>query len=210
MTEQTNLSEQVLSTPVEASRSLSLARALSALFNPLLINVAAFIIVGVLAVGGSTGLTWALICIVTQALPIVVFYAIRLKQGVYTDGDISVRSQRHELYIFSLIALIVGSLVLVQFGLPRPFLALLVSAIVIGVINGTINTFWKISAHSTSMATMATVGLMYVTWLGMSLWACSLMVGWARVKTRNHTPGQVFAGLAVAALVVTVVFDLML
>jgi membrane-associated phospholipid phosphatase len=40
------------------------------------------------------------------------------------------------------------------------------------------------------------------------LWATAALVGWARVRTRNHTPRQVIAGFAVAALVMSGAFAL--
>src|SRR3712207_8306763 len=55
--------------------------------------------------------------------------------------------------------------------------------------------FWKISAHSSSIGATATVALLYSRPLGVLLWACAIAVGWARVRTRNHTPMQVLAGL---------------
>jgi len=38
------------------------------------------------------------------------------------------------------------------------------------------------------------------------LWLCALAVGWARVRTRNHTTLQVIAGLVVAAAIISVSF----
>jgi membrane-associated phospholipid phosphatase len=193
------------------TNSLAFAKLLSAIFNPLVVNIATFIVVGLYGFERITdGLTWASICILSQAFPVLIYYAIGRQRGRFTDGDISVRSQRHELYLFSLVMIIAGAIILPFFGLPQPFLALLIAATIIGVVNGVVNLFWKISAHSTSLSTLASVALVYSFWLGVTLWVCTAVVGWARLKTRNHTLGQVVAGCAVAAVAVTGVFELML
>jgi len=55
---------------------------------------------------------------------------------------------------------------------------------------------------------MATVTWLFAPLLGIALWLCALAVGWARVRTRNHTPLQVLSGFAVAVSVVLIVFRL--
>jgi len=65
-----------------------------------------------------------------------------------------------------------------------------------------------ILAHSASIAATATVALLFWQGLGLLLWLCALAVGWARVRTGNHTPLQVLAGFLSALIVVLVVFQL--
>ncbi len=48
------------------------------------------------------------------------------------------------------------------------------------------------------MGSTATLASLYSEPLGLALWLCALALGWARVRTRNHTPAQVIAGLALA------------
>jgi membrane-associated phospholipid phosphatase len=189
-------------------RGYVLARLLSQIFHPILLNIIAFLIVGYAALPTpAQGLRWAGICILMSVLPLTIFYYVRLRQGAYADEDISVREQRNELYLFGFCWVLVATLLLAYIGTPRPFLALMISALVLGVINGAINLFWKISAHATAIASTATIALFYSPSLGVVLWACALLVGWARVRTRNHTPMQVLAGFCTAALVIPIVFQ---
>ena len=190
-------------------RGHALARLISQIFHPILLNICSFLIVGYasLSTHGS-GLRWAGICILVLVLPPTLFYYVRLRQGVYSDEDVSVREQRNELYLFGFIWVLISLAVLGLLGAPSPFLALMICALVIGVIAGVVNLFWKISAHATAVASTATIALLYVPPLGAFLWGCALAVGWARVRTRNHTPMQVLAGLCSATLVILVVFDL--
>jgi membrane-associated phospholipid phosphatase len=189
-------------------RSYALARLLSQIFHPILLNIGAFLIVGYAALSTpAEGLKWSGICILVLVLPPTIFYYIRLRQGVYADEDVSIREQRNELYLFGFIWALIATALLSYFGAPQPFLALLICALLFALINGGINLFWKISGHSTAIAATATIALLYSQPLGAVLWACAALVGWARIRTRNHTPMQVLAGFCSAAGVILVVFQ---
>ncbi len=185
------------------SRSYAFGLFLSRVFHPIFLNILMFLTVGYFAMPTHMqGFLWAMTCIAAMVLPPTIFFAIRLRQGVYSDEDISVREQRTELYFFGLVSVTAGAIVLVLLGLPKPFLALIVSALTMGVLGMVINSFWKISVHAGSVASAAAVATVYSRGLGLALWLCVLAVGWARIKTGNHSPLQVLAGAVLAAVVV--------
>lgn len=185
-----------------------LARRISQIFHPILMNLLSFLIVGYAALGThSIGLMWAGICILALLLPPTLFYYFRMRQGAYSDEDVSVREQRNELYLFGFVWVAIAAVGLRFLGAPGPFLALVLCALGIGLIGGVVNLFWKISAHAAAIGSVATIALLYWQPLGVALWLCALAVGWARVRTRNHTPMQVLAGLASATLVVLAAFS---
>ena len=188
-------------------RGYMLGRLLSQIFHPILLNIAAFLIVGYYTLETHVaGLKWAGLCILFQVLPPTVFFSVRLRQGAYVDEDISVRQQRNELYLFGFAWVAFITVVLTLLGAPQPFLALMICALAMGLLGGLINLFWKISVHSASIASTATIALLYSRTLGIMLWLCALVLGWARVRTGNHTPMQVLAGFGTAAAVVLAVF----
>jgi membrane-associated phospholipid phosphatase len=190
-------------------RGYALGRLVSQIFHPILLMIVTFVIVGYGSLSThAAGLKWAAICILTLILPTTIFYTIRLRQGAYSDEDVSQREQRTELYLFGLCWVLLAMPALWYFGAPWPFLGLMFCALGLGIVNGTINLFWKISAHAGSIALTATVALLYSQTLGIALWLCALVVGWARVRTRNHTPMQVLAGFCTATVMVLVVFGL--
>ena len=189
------------------SRSYAVARRISQIFHPILLNIVSFLIVGYASLSThASGLRWAGICILALILPPTAFYYLRLRQGVYSDEDVSVREQRNELYLFGFVWVLIATAGLGLLGVPAPFLALMICAMALGVIGGLINLFWKISAHATAIASTATIALLYAPSLGAALWACAALLGWARVRTHNHTPMQVLAGFGSAATVILVVF----
>jgi membrane-associated phospholipid phosphatase len=208
MAPHSNIPHEVYEAESLDGRGHALARGLSQIFHPILLNIASFLIVGYAALSTpAEGLKWAAISILVLVVPPTIFYTIRLRQGAFVDEDVSLREQRNELYLFGFIWALIAMPLLSYIGAPRPFLALTICALLLGLVNGGINLFWKISAHATSIAGTATIALLYAPALGAVLWFCAILVGWARVRTRNHTPMQVLAGFCSAVGVILVVFQ---
>ncbi len=205
MRQQPKLSGETLDSDEMESRSLLLARLLSQIFNPVFATVAAYLLIG-LQTPDEAGLAWFGGIIVIQTVPSLAYYLVRLRQGRFSDADVSVRHERNELYIFGTISVLLTIVLLLALGAPRPFLALTVGMLGIGIICGLVNLIWKISMHGAAIGALATLALIYSNILGIVFWICAVAVAWARVRTRNHTPGQVIAGLAVAAVTITVSF----
>ena len=208
MAHQRDISRDPFTSDVLPDRGYALGRLLSQIFHPIVLNITTFVIVGSFALDNyRIGLKWAGICILLLVLQPTLFFLVRLRQGAYGDEDISVRQQRNELYLFGLGWVLVATITLVLMGAPRPFVAVMVCALTMGLFGSVVNLFWKISVHSASIATTATVALLYLRTLGIVLWLLALAVGWARVRTGNHTPLQVLAGFGSAAAIVLLVFQ---
>ncbi|MGQ9826552.1 MAG: phosphatase PAP2 family protein [Roseiflexus sp.] len=205
MGQQPKLSGEALDSAEMESRSLTLARLLSQIFNPVFVTIAAYVLVGVY-VPDKSGLAWAGGIIAVQTVPSLLYYLVRLRQGGFSDADVSVRQERNELYLFGIVSVLLTSGLLLTFNAPRPFLALTVGMLGIGVVCSLINLTWKISMHGAAIGALATLALIYSNVLGIMCWVCAAAVAWARVRTRNHTPGQVIAGLAVAMVVIALSF----
>lgn len=189
------------------SRSYTFGLLLSRVFHPIFLNVLTFLLVGYHATATHLrGVLWAFACIAAMTVPTTLFFRYRFRQGAYTDEDISRRDQRTELYLFGMANVLISTAILQFVGLPRPLLALLIAALLIGLFGVTINLFWKISVHAGSVASAATVASLYTPELGVALWLGALAVGWARVRTGNHTLMQVVAGTLLSSAVVLLVF----
>src|SRR5262245_43489238 len=198
-------------TPAEVidDRGFALGRLISQVFHPILINILTFVVVGYFGLANpAAGLAWSGLCVLVAVLPPTLFYVVRRRQGAYGDEDVSIRQQRNELYLVGFVWTLIATVILAAVGLPRPYMALMIMVLALGLIGGVINLFWKISVHAASIAALATVALLYSRNLGIALWVCALAVGWARVRTGNHTPLQVLAGFLCAAAVVLTVFQL--
>jgi membrane-associated phospholipid phosphatase len=192
-----------------ASRRDALAKWLSIVFNPLFTGIAAYLVIGFYAPsGGADGPAWAGTAITLQVLPPLVFYLVQLRRGAFSDMDVSVREERNQLYLVGSITVLATLAGLALLGAPPPLMAVGVGTLVLGVVCGIVNLFWKISMHAAGMGSLATVALLYAGALGLALWGLAAAVGWARVRTRNHTPLQVLAGFFASATVMAVAFAL--
>src|SRR5215472_816795 len=144
-----NLPRDTYETATIDGRSHALGRLLSQIFHPILVNIAAYLIVGYGSLSTpASGLRWAGICILALILPGTIFYSLRRRQGAYSDEDVSVREQRNELYLVGFGCVLIATAALGLAGAPRPFLALMLCTLALGLIGGLINLFWKISAHA--------------------------------------------------------------
>lgn len=194
---------------VPQDRTYRFGRIISQIFHPTINAFAAFLLVGAMAPGLPSvryGLTWAAICIATIIIPPALYFYLRLFKGDFSDDDVSRRSERTGLYIAALLSTAIGSIVLYIFGVPFVFLRLVVAAVAVTLVCMLINFRWKISVHSASIATLSTLATLFLQSAGIVLWICAIAVGWARIRTGNHTPLQVLAGWGVAIAGVLLAF----
>lgn len=206
--EHEHLSSKSLARTTETGRTITIARLISQLFHPMLLAILDIYIVGLFnSHRWLDGLGWATLAMILFVAPPAIFFTVRLHQGIYSDEDVSIRHQRNELYFFSFGTIALGTGVLVLLDAPTAFFGLLMSVALMNLFGWVINLFWKISVHATSAAACATVAMIYSQPLGMLLWIAALMVGWARVYTRNHTVLQVLAGFALASFSVLFAFS---
>lgn len=190
-------------------RSHTVAYLFSQLFHPMISATLSFLIVGIFSTPSRlVGLAWGVLCILLLVIPTTLFYVVRLRQGVYSDEDVSDRHQRHELYFVSIVTVFVSIALLLLINAPVPLIALLTIGALLNLTNWLINLFWKISIHSSLAALSATVGMLHLLPLGLVLWFCTLLVGWSRVRTHNHTTLQVIAGICVATSLTLSVFTI--
>lgn len=207
MTRQTDLAAEAVARGAPPGRGYAVARVISQVLHPVFLGVVSIFIVGLLGVEPAReGAAWGMLCAFLQMVPPTVFFTWRLRQGAYTDEDVSDRSQRNELYIFGLANLAVGLVILGLLGAPTAIMAMVTSALALSLIAWLINLWWKISVHASSMGSTATLGALYSEPLGLGLWLCAIALGWARVRTRNHTPAQVIAGYTLATACVVATF----
>lgn len=175
---------------------------LSKLFSPLFGFIAGYGIAVFAAEHPSTAFRWAGLSMLIQIMPVLVLYRFRLRQGRYSDPDMSRRSDRNEVYLLGGASMLTAVAVLRYYGAPLAITQLALDFFLIGALCGVVNVWWKISMHASAIAAVATIATMQSRSLGIVLWLTAAAVAWARLHTRNHTPGQVAAGTVLATVVV--------
>jgi membrane-associated phospholipid phosphatase len=196
---------------VEQDGQYRLGRIISQVFHPTINGFVAYLLVGSAAPGIASvrsGLAWAATSILMIITPPSLYFYLRLFRGAYSDDDVSRRSERTGLYLVSVVSVLLGSYVLYLLGAPTPFLRLNAAALGVAIVAMMINFVWKISVHSASIGTLAMLATLFTQWLGPVLWVCAVVVGWARVRTGNHTPLQVLGGWSIAVAGVLLAFGI--
>lgn len=192
-------------------RSLALARLLSVVFSPPFTAILSWCLVLLMHTSDwASDIGWVVLTILVQIVPVGVLYFYRRHTGVYRDADVSVRHERNELYLYGSLSVLVSLLLLQLLGAPMPFRALALTTLILGIVCGLVNLVWKISMHAATIGTVATIAFFYAPALGLVLWVCALAVGWARIRTRNHSLLQVVAGLVVSTTIALVIFSTLL
>ncbi|MDZ4718882.1 MAG: phosphatase PAP2 family protein [Roseiflexaceae bacterium] len=209
MAQQRDLASDELATEAIDGPSLALARWLSLIFSPPLVTVAAYLLIAyVQPEPFAQGSGWVLLTLLVQMVPTSLLYLYRRHTGEYRDADVSVRHERNELYLVGSLSVLASIVVLNSLNAPPVYRAMAICTLGLGLVCGLVNLVWKISMHGTAIGTLATIGAIIAPTLGAVLWIIALAVGWARVRTRNHSPLQVLAGLVLAVVMTLSAFSL--
>jgi membrane-associated phospholipid phosphatase len=194
-------------TSSEGARREFLAKWLSRVFHPFVLSVIALGLSVYLETGQwRQAALWASVCLAAFLLPFSILIMVMVCLGRYSDLDVSIREQRHGLYVVAGVGLI---LLVAIFTLGRaPFVGRVASyaAVICTVVAGVVNRFSKISVHAMVAAGVAVV-LFYLSLLaGLILTVPAALVGWSRVRLKRHTWFQVIAGWSTAVACVVAVF----
>ncbi|WP_405428550.1 phosphoesterase PA-phosphatase [Micromonospora sp. NBC_00617] len=159
--------------------------------------------------GSARGLLWGLLAtLFVTGIPFA-YIVGGVRRGRLTDHHIGRREQRRVPLLVGLGSVAAGLALLVVLRAPRPLLALAVAGLVGLVVAVSVSHWWKMSIHSAVSA--GTLVILALTFGPGFLVAAPLLavVGWSRVRLRDHTVSQVLAGGVLGALIAAVVFGLL-
>ena len=145
---------------------------------------------------------WSFILIAVGILPVfsAVIYLIRKGKlnGIFT----SVRRQRTRIYLMAGVCAATGYAILVYFKAPLTLQAAFASGFCGAVIFLVVNLWWKISLHTAFMTALVTVAVILYGWIAVIAAVSVLLIAWARIELKHHSPAQVFVGALLAVLIV--------
>lgn len=189
-----------------------LARLLSHVFHPFLVSLITLILV--IYLDGTAfldAIKWTVIGFGIVILPLTIYLIINVRHGRYSDWSISIREQRHTIYILAGICFVILILVFIWAGAPAVALACLYAALPAVATAAVINRLvTKISLHAMAVAGCAAALYWVLPLPGMLLALAGVGVSWARMRLKHHTLAQILLGWGVAAGSVFIVFGLVL
>ncbi|MFI6065553.1 phosphatase PAP2 family protein [Micromonospora sp. NPDC051227] len=155
------------------------------------------------------GLVWGLLAtLFVTGIPFA-YIVGGVRRGRLTDHHVGRREQRRAPLLVGLGSVAAGLALLAVLGAPRPVLALAVSGLVGLVVAVSVSHWWKMSIHSAVAAgTLVILMLTFGTRLVVAV-PLLAVVGWSRVRLRDHTVAQVLTGAALGALIAAVIFGLL-
>jgi membrane-associated phospholipid phosphatase len=184
-----------------------LARATTEALAPAVLAAAMPVIVALVAAPTvEQALGWgAAAALFSAVIPFGVIL-LGVRRGRYTDHHLGQREQRRLPLLVGVASVAVSLVLFAVLGAPRPLTAMVAVMLAVLATVTVVNHWWKLSGHAAVAAGSATVLTLL---LGPALavtWAAVPLVGWARVRLRDHTPAQVVAGALAGAAVAGAVY----
>src|SRR3989338_6701486 len=150
-------------------------------------------------------LAWTFVSVLFASL-MGVFLVFSVRQGIFSDFDISKRQERTPVFIFTGLLSVLYFLIVFLLNGPRVLLialgALLLGVIIADIINRKI----KASIHLAVFSSFSVImGILY----GGIFWALLLiapLVAWSRVKLKKHEPLETIVGGLVGIIIVLMLY----
>ena len=184
----------------------SLARVVTELSTPALVNTVVPLVIGHQAGSVAWGATTSLAAGVVPFAGILA--GIRARR--VTDHHVTVRGERPAVMAFILVSLVLGLAAQLTWQAPRTIvaltLAMLTTLVVLALI--TVVVHWKVSVHAAVAAGSAVMLAQAMgAWWSLSLAAVPIIM-WSRVEVEDHNTRQVYVGAVTGLLVAGLVFGI--
>lgn len=131
------------------------------------------------------------------AAPIILFFILRNKKLI-ADSDASIKEERSLPFSIAIIFYLIGLVIFIYFGVNIISIAFWICYISNTVITIFINRYWKISAHAMGAAGPFAALVFLFGLSAIYFLIVIVLIGWARIKLKCHTFGQVAAGTILA------------
>ncbi|MEK7186168.1 MAG: phosphatase PAP2 family protein [Patescibacteria group bacterium] len=128
--------------------------------------------------------------------------------GIFSDLDVSNKSERPKLLISSLIICITNCIFLILFGAPK-ILILMGFGVLIGILFIFIFLRWtKISIHTAAITAFAISIVLIYGRMFIPLLLLIPIMGWARITSRRHTLREVIAGGILGSVLTIIIYSI--
>lgn len=124
---------------------------------------------------------------------IILFFYLRRK-GKLADKDASLKEERTFPYAIAVLFYLAGLIILLYFEMNHISIAFWFCYISNTILILLINKFWKISAHTMGAAGSLAVVLIQFNLYAVIPFVIVILVGWSRIRLKQHTLTQVLAG----------------
>jgi len=197
--------QAIIEAPGENTRRRRIARYVSYILAPATISLPFILLVAFYqAQDQLSALIYACITLFFLSVGPLLYIIIGVRLGKLSDIDVSRRTQRVGPFIFGIVSVMIGWLVLTLTNGPRNLQTVMIITVFSGIIMMVITFWWKISMHASSLGGVATMLTALYGAVMLPLFVLLVLVSWSRVVLRRHTVPQVIAG-SLAGIVLSLV-----
>jgi len=188
------------------------SKIVSSLFNPFYLPVLGMVVLFVFSYLSMLSWPYKL-----QVLITVLFFTVMLPTFAidwyrrfkgWTEAEMAKKEHRVIPYTISIISYVICYYIMTVMRIPRFMCNIVLAALVLQMVCGIINLWWKVSTHSAASGglTGALVAFSMIFGFNPFWWLClvillSGLVGTSRMILRQHTLWQIFAGYAIGFVV---------
>jgi membrane-associated phospholipid phosphatase len=174
---------------------VQIARYVSNILSPISVSIPFVFLVALYhAQNTFAALSYASAVLFFMSIGPMIYILVGVRQGKFTDIDVSVRSQRSGPFLFGILSAFVGLLILSFFHEPKDLQTVMLAVIACGTILMLITLWWKISMHASALAGAVTMLTALYGNIILPAYLLLILVCWSRVVLRRHTTAQVIAG----------------
>lgn len=137
----------------------------------------------------------------------IIWVVILYKLKVIDDWQIEKKEQRKSLFIGAIVIYLTGLLLLIFFKMPVVIIISWLSYIISTILIYFINLYWKISIHLVGSSGAIFI-LYYLLNLPIYYMLIPIIIGWARLYLKKHTPAQVLGGYILGIIVPLIIFKI--
>jgi membrane-associated phospholipid phosphatase len=186
-------------TAVVKTFRVQFARYVSTIFSPVTVSLPAILLVALYHQEPSS-LFFAAIAVLFLSIGPMLYIAIGVSLGKFSDMDVSIRSQRLGPFIFGITSSLIGFFILQYNNAPKNLETVLLMASTLGLILMIITFWWKISMHASVISGTITFLAVLYGKIALPAFLLVLLVGWSRVVLKRHTAAQVSTGAILTAV----------
>lgn len=184
---------------IKNTNIITLSKIISNFFNPLVSLVIYFFYYSYKNYTWEQATAKFLPILLLLIIPVALWIYRNVKNGNYTNMDVSNRKQRHSLYIFIIIATVI--FLGVDFYLHKEMDWVIFMLCILLILMQISNFFIKSSMHTSLNIYVSALFFTIEPIMGIFWFLLSIVIGITRVILKRHTPAEVFSGGAIAIFV---------
>lgn len=185
----------------------SFYKTINTIFSPFLVAPFTIFLVANKNYGYLSSLLITLITTSILTFPTFITALIALKLKLITNLHIKKQKQRMPFFIVAILSVVITIFVYNYLNYSTFLIKTIYSVFITLTMCFAINKFTKISLHTAAITgSVMALFLTYNNYLILFIFATAFLVGYVRIKTKNHTITQVLLGFVISALITTLVF----